>query len=144
MWINTYIESYDTKSEGFGETEVKRRENDVWTVNCAIESLNIKTGHEMSRKWANTSRIGIYVWKWVKWVLGLKFGRGKTFLALGSKHITIRMKRLWNRCLEYRIGVKFGVRGTGGIWSVVEKIGVDLSYFDWFVHFTEHLACKFF
>jgi hypothetical protein len=39
MWINTYTESYDTKTEWFGEIEVKRRENDVWTVNCAIESL---------------------------------------------------------------------------------------------------------
>jgi hypothetical protein len=43
-------------------------------------------------------------------------------------------------CLEYRIGMKFGVRGTGCSWSVLEKVGVDLSYFDWFGHFTEHLV----
>jgi hypothetical protein len=36
--------------------------------------------------------------------------------------------------------VKFGVRGTGSSRSVLEKFGVDLSYFDWFGHFTEHLV----
>jgi hypothetical protein len=40
--------------------------------------------------------------------------------------------------------VKFGVRGTGSSCSVLEKIGVDLSYFDWFMLFTKHLACGFF
>jgi hypothetical protein len=74
MWINTYIESYDTKTESFGETEVKRRENDVWMVNCAIESLKFEMGHEMTGKWANTPQIGKYVWELVKRVLGLKFG----------------------------------------------------------------------
>jgi hypothetical protein len=29
MRINTYIESYDTKTKSFVETEVKRRENGV-------------------------------------------------------------------------------------------------------------------
>jgi hypothetical protein len=72
-------------------------------------------------------------------VLGLKFGRGKAFLALGSKQITIKVQRLGNRCQEYRIGVKIGARGTGSSWSVLEKVGVDLSYFDWFGHFTEHV-----
>jgi hypothetical protein len=33
-------------------------------------------------------------------------------------------------CVEYRIGVKFGVRGTGSSWSVLEKVGVNLRYFD--------------
>jgi hypothetical protein len=60
----------------------------------------------------------------VKWVLGLKFGRGKIFLALGSKWITVKIKRCGNRCLGYRIGVKFDVRGTGSSWSVLEKVGL--------------------
>jgi hypothetical protein len=78
---------------------------------------------------------------WVKWGLGLKFGVGKVFLALGSKRIAIKVKRWCNRCLGYRIGVKFGVWGTGSGLSVLEKVGVDLSYFYWFGHFTEHMVC---
>ena len=77
-------------------------------------------------------------------MLGLKFGRGKTFLALGSKRIAINVKRWCNRSLGYRICVKFGERVTGSSMSVLEKVGVDLSYFDWFGHFTEHVACEVF
>jgi hypothetical protein len=76
-------------------------------------------------------------------VIGLKFGRGKTFLTLGSKQITLKIKRWCNRCLEYRIGMKFGMRGTGSSWSVLEKVGFNLSLFDWFMHFIEHMACEF-
>jgi hypothetical protein len=36
--------------------------------------------------------------------------------------------------------VKFDVRCTGSSWSVLEKVGVDLSYFGWFGHFTEHVV----
>jgi hypothetical protein len=43
-------------------------------------------------------------------------------------------------CLEYRIGVKIGMGGTGSSWIVLKKVGVDLSYFDWFGYFTEHLV----
>jgi hypothetical protein len=46
-------------------------------------------------------------------------------------------------CLGYRIGMKFGVTVSSSSWSVLEKVGVDLSYFDWFGHFTEHVACEF-
>jgi hypothetical protein len=40
--------------------------------------------------------------------------------------------------------VKFGERVTSSSMSVLEKVGVDLSYFDWFGHFTEHVACEVF
>jgi hypothetical protein len=79
----------------------------------------------------------------VKWVLGLKFGRGKIFLAPDSKMIAINVKRWCNRSLGYRIGVKFSERVTESSWRVLEKVGVDLSYFDWFGHFTEHIVCGF-
>jgi hypothetical protein len=36
--------------------------------------------------------------------------------------------------------MKFGMKGTGSSWSVLEKIGVNLSHFDWFGQFTEHLV----
>jgi hypothetical protein len=36
--------------------------------------------------------------------------------------------------------VKIGVRGIGSSWSVLEKVGVVWSYFDWFGHFTEHVV----
>jgi hypothetical protein len=45
----------------------------------------------------------------VKFVLGLKFGGEKIFLALGSKRIAINVKRWCNRCPGYRLGVKFDV-----------------------------------
>jgi hypothetical protein len=44
--------------------------------------------------------------------------------------------------LEYWICVKFDVVGTGSSWSVLETVGVDLSLFGRFMHFTEHLACE--
>jgi hypothetical protein len=61
-------------------------------------------------------------------------------LSLSSKRITIKMNRLCNRWLEYWIGVKFDIGGTGSSWSVLEKVGVDLSLFEWFRHSTEHLG----
>jgi hypothetical protein len=64
-------------------------------------------------------------------------------LALDSKMIAIKVKRWCNRCLGCRIGVKFGVRGADSSYSVLEKVRVDLSYFDWFGNFTEHVACGF-
>jgi hypothetical protein len=36
--------------------------------------------------------------------------------------------------------VKFSVRGTGSSWSVLENVGIDLSYYVWFGHLTEHLV----
>jgi hypothetical protein len=36
--------------------------------------------------------------------------------------------------------VKFDIGGTGSSWSVLEKVGVDLSLFEWFRHSTEHLG----
>jgi hypothetical protein len=36
--------------------------------------------------------------------------------------------------------VKFGMRDTGSSWSVLEKVGDNLSYFYWFENFTEHLV----
>jgi hypothetical protein len=80
----------------------------------------------------------------VKWVLDLKFGRGKIFLALDAKRFAIKGRWWDNMCLGYWIGVKIGVLDTGSSWSVLEKVGVDLSDFDWFGHFTEHLACEVF
>jgi hypothetical protein len=53
----------------------------------------------------------------------------KIILALDSKEIIKKMNRLSNRCLEYWIGVKFDMRGTSSSWSVLEKVGVDLSLF---------------
>jgi hypothetical protein len=43
----------------------------------------------------------------------------------------------------YWIGVKVGVRVTGGGMRVQGKTGIDLSKFEWFGHFTEHMACGF-
>jgi hypothetical protein len=74
-------------------------------------------------------------------VLGLKFCGENEFLALGSKGIVVNGKWGNNRCLGYRIGMKFGERVTGRGRRVLEKTGVDLSNFDWFGHFTEHVAC---
>jgi hypothetical protein len=66
----------------------------------------------------------------VKCVLGLKFCGENGILALGSETIAINGK-LWNtRCLGYRIVVNFGKRVTGSVMRVLEKVGVDLSYFD--------------
>jgi hypothetical protein len=78
----------------------------------------------------------------VKCVLGLKFGGENKFLALASKRFTIKRKQWNNRCLGNQIGLKFGVRVIGSSRSVLEKVGVDLSYFDWLVHFIEHVACE--
>jgi hypothetical protein len=36
--------------------------------------------------------------------------------------------------------VKFGVSVTGGVVGVLKKSGFDLSKFEWFGHFTEHLV----
>jgi hypothetical protein len=36
--------------------------------------------------------------------------------------------------------VKFGVRVTEGGMRVLEKTGINLSKFEWFGHFTEHLV----
>jgi hypothetical protein len=56
----------------------------------------------------------------------------KHILALGSERFTIKVERWCNRYLRYRIGVKFGKSVTGSGSSVLEKVGVDLRYFDWF------------
>jgi hypothetical protein len=137
MWINTYTESYDTKTEWLGETEVKQRENGVWTMKCAIESLKFKMRHEMTWKWADTSWIGIYEWIWVKCVLGLKFGEENIFLALDSERFT--MKGKWNnRCLGYRIRsenfacdvlVVAGVcsKKLWSIWAMLSGLGISSS-----------------
>jgi hypothetical protein len=37
--------------------------------------------------------------------------------------------------------VNFGEEVTRGVMRMLEKFGVDLSNFEWFGHFTEHLAC---
>jgi hypothetical protein len=74
-------------------------------------------------------------------VLGLRFGEENKFLALGSKRIAIKGKQWNNQCIGYRIGVNFGESITGSGRSVLEKVGVNLSNFDWFGHFTEHVAC---
>jgi hypothetical protein len=97
----------------------------------------------MTWNWADTSRIGIYEWIGVKCVLGLKFCGENEFLALDSKRIAIKGKWGNNRCLGYRIVVKFGERVTGSGRRVLEKIGVDLSNFDWFGYFTKHVVCGF-
>jgi hypothetical protein len=47
-----------------------------------------------------------------------------------------------NRCLGYCISVNFGEGVTGSGQKVLEKATVDLSNFDWFGHFTEHVACR--
>jgi hypothetical protein len=39
--------------------------------------------------------------------------------------------------------MKFGVSVTGGSMRVLEKTGIDLSKFEWFGHFTEHLVRGF-
>jgi hypothetical protein len=39
------------------------------------------------------------------------------------------------------MSVNFGKSVSGSVMRVLEKVGVNLSYFDWFGHFTEHLAC---
>jgi hypothetical protein len=46
---------------------------------------------------------------------------GKTILALGSKRLIRKVKRLCNWCLEYWICVKFGMRGTCSSRNVLEK-----------------------
>jgi hypothetical protein len=79
----------------------------------------------------------------VKCELGLKFCGENEFLALGSETIAINRKQWCIRCLGYRIGVKFGVEVIGGVMRVLEKSGVDLSNFEWFGHFTEHLVRRF-
>jgi hypothetical protein len=38
--------------------------------------------------------------------------------------------------------VKFGKYVTGGIMKVPEKFRIVWSKFDWFGHFTEHVACE--
>jgi hypothetical protein len=76
-------------------------------------------------------------------VLGLRFGEENEFLALGSERFTTKVERWCNRCLGYQIGVKFGESVTGSGRSVLEKVGVNLIYFDWFGHFIEHLAAGF-
>jgi hypothetical protein len=77
----------------------------------------------------------------VKCVLGLKFCEENEFLALGSEMIAINGERWCIRCLGYRIGMKFGVSVTRGGMRVLEKTWVDLSKFEWLMHFTEHLVC---
>jgi hypothetical protein len=79
----------------------------------------------------------------VKCVLGLKFCGENNILALGSETIAENGTQ-WNIwCLRYQIGVKFGVSVTEGGMRVLEKTRVDLSKFEWFGHFTEHLRTRF-
>jgi hypothetical protein len=87
MWINTYTEKYGTENERYGDREVKRRENGVWTINSAIRGLEFELRHEMMWHWADTSRIGLYGWIWVKCVLGLNWGEENEIWAFGSETI---------------------------------------------------------
>jgi hypothetical protein len=87
MWINTYTEKYGTENERYGDQEVKQRENGVWTRNSAIGGLEFELRHEMMWNWADTSRIGLYGWIWVKCVLGLNLGEENGIWALGLETI---------------------------------------------------------
>jgi hypothetical protein len=130
------------KTQKLGDLE-KRGLNDSITTNCAIGGLKFEKRHEMTWDWVDTSQIGIYDWIWVKCVLGLKFCGENNILALGSETIAENGTQ-WNIwCLRYQIGVNFGVSVTGGGMRVLEKIRVDLSKFEWFGHFTEHLRTRF-
>jgi hypothetical protein len=78
-------------------------------------------------------------------VLGLRFCEENEFLALGSETIAIKGSQRCIRCLGYQIDMNFGEEVTGGVMRVrvLEKSGVNLSKFEWFGHFTEHLVCRF-
>jgi hypothetical protein len=87
MWINTYTEKYGTENERYGDREVKRRENGIWTIKSAIGGLEFELRHEMTWNGADTSRICLYGWIWVKCVLGLNLGEENEIWALGSEMI---------------------------------------------------------
>jgi hypothetical protein len=87
MWINTYTEKYGTENERYDDREVRRRESGIWTRNSAIGGLEFELRYEMMWNWANTSRIGLYGWIWVKCVLGLNLGEENGIWALGSETI---------------------------------------------------------
>jgi hypothetical protein len=78
----------------------------------------------------------------VKCVFGLKFCGENEILALGSETIAINGKQWYIWCLGYRIGVNFGEDVTGCVMRVLEKVGIDLSKFEWFGHFNEQLVRK--
>jgi hypothetical protein len=78
----------------------------------------------------------------VRNVLGLKFCEENKFVAHGLETIAIIVKQWCNRCLGYQTAVKFSESVTRGGMKVLEKSGVDLSKFEWFWHFTEHLTCE--
>jgi hypothetical protein len=141
MWINTYTEKYGTENERYGDREVKRRENGVWTRNSAIGGLEFKLRYEMTWNWADTSWIGLYGWIWVKCVLGLNLGEEKWNLGTWLGNDRSKRGIEWNWSLVYRIGVKFSEYVTGGVVKVPKKFGFNRSIFGWFGHFTEHVAC---
>jgi hypothetical protein len=87
MWINTYTEKDGTENKRWDDREVKRRENGVWTIKSAIGGLEFELRHEMTWNWADTSRIGLYRWIWVKYVFGLNLGEENEIWALGSETI---------------------------------------------------------
>jgi hypothetical protein len=141
MWINTYIEKYGTENERYGDREVKRRENDVWTRNSAIGGLEFELRYEMTWNWADTSWIGLYGWIWVKCVLGLNLGEENGIWALGLENDRSKQRIEWNWSLVYRIGVKFAEYVTGGVVKVSKNFGFNWSVFGWFGHFTKHVMC---
>jgi hypothetical protein len=49
-------------------------------------------------------------------------------------------KQKYIMSLGYRIDVKLDVSVTGGGMRVLEKTRINLSKFEWFEHFTEHVV----
>jgi hypothetical protein len=123
MWINTYTEKYGTENERYGDREVKRRENGVWMRNSAIGGLEFELRHEMTWNGADTSRIGLYGWIWVKSVLGLNLGEENEIWALGSE--TIARNREFGEIKAWNIGLVWNLANMllEVLWRCLKNLG---------------------
>jgi hypothetical protein len=128
MWINTYTEKYGTENERYGDQEVKRRENGVWTIKSAIGGLEFELRHEMTWNWADTSRIGLYGWIWVKCVLGLNLGEENEIWALGSE--TIARNGEFGEIKAWNIGWawNFANMSLEVLWRFLKNLGSIVAF----------------
>jgi hypothetical protein len=123
MWINTYTEKYGTENKKYDDRDVKRCENGVWTRNSAIWGLEFELRHEKTWNGADTSRIGLYGWIWVKCVLGLNLGEEDEIWALGSE--TIARNREFGEIKAWNIGLAWNLANMvlEVLWRCLKNLG---------------------
>jgi hypothetical protein len=79
--------------------------------------------HEMTWNWADTSRIGLYGWIWVKCVLGLNLGEENEIWALGSE--TIARNGEFGEIKAWNIGLAWNLANMllEVLWRCLKNLG---------------------